>query len=229
MQVMKATDIPDSYKLDNDVAMPGFNPDVTAYEDAPPGKHIMEIVEYGIIPDSEVKYKGTVFILDKLQIKQVVCAGQPHAGASVMDWIPMPSGPINDFYANKWANFITKHGFALPPGKIVPAGFHPKQLIGTKALVTIGQGADQSGQPKVKDNGEPQYEVKLFGYDHVGNAPTAATAAAPVTNTKQPPARFANSRQAAPAQQSAGQAAATSTNATVGAGAGASAAPNFDL
>lgn len=169
----------DNYALPDIDAPEDLNADARPFEDAPPGSHIMEIHDFEIVADESFKIKGEQFILDQIRPKLRVVEGQPHAGASAMDFLPMPTGPMHTMLANRWANFIKRCGFNLPQGKLVPPGFHPKQLIGRRVRVDLQIQTDADGNAKTKRNGEPLIGVKLFGYDYADSkAPATATATA---------------------------------------------------
>lgn len=173
----------DNYTLPDIDAPEDLNPDARPFEDAPVGSHVMEIHDFEIVADQTFKVKGEQFILDQLRPKMRIIEGQPNAGAGIMDFIPMPTGPMHTMLANRWANFVKRAGFNLPQGKLVPPGFHPKQLIGRRIRVDVEMLTNQDGTPKLKDNGEPRHGVKLFGYDFA-DAPAPTTTPKPVTTTK---------------------------------------------
>lgn len=155
------------YELPENVAAPeGFDPDVEAFSDPPIGRHRFVIEGYDVAADHEFRIKGDTYILDQLRPKLRIPAGQPFAGASVMDFLPLPTGAMHQILANKWGQFIKRAGFQLKPGQLKPEGFKLGQIIGREIAADIEQQTDAAGQPKFKANGEPLVGVKFFGYDY---------------------------------------------------------------
>lgn len=176
VETMSAVDC-QNYQLPAVAAPADLNPNARPYFDAPAGWHLMEIHDFEVVPDKQFRIKGEQFILDELRPKFRVVDGQPHAGGSAMDFLPMPSGPMPTMLANQWAQFIVRCGFSLPPGLLAPAGFTPAQLIGKRVRVWIEHAKDGDGKLKYKPDGEPRFGVKFFGYDYASNHTADAAAA----------------------------------------------------
>lgn len=189
-----------------DTAAPAdFNPNAKGFEAAPVGEHLMEVFDFEIPKDAKrfgAKVDGVSadFYYYQLRPKLRIVSG-PHEGATIMDFIPIPpkEGGMATLHANEWANFIKSIGFDIPDGKLLPAGFNPSQMKGRRCMVKVVQ-AMKDGQPTLNKFGEPQTEVKFFGYSRVQSrpaasapqstaapaAPTTAKAAAPAPATKAP-------------------------------------------
>jgi len=209
-----------NYALPEDIAAPAdVDPNSLPFEDAPPGWHEMEITTLKIEPDRTFKNKKEGdCVLDQLQIGFRICEGEPHAGASVMDFMPMPSGPMNTMLANRWVSFLHRCGFDIPAGKLVPQGFKLEQLYGRRVLVCVEWSTDGDGRPKLKKNGvDRQNGVKLFGYDD----PKAKA------TRRSDPSQQDEAARAPAAQKSPG--AAPRTSRQPAAATAASSKPDFDL
>jgi len=156
------------------VAPDDFDPNAKAYVNAPAGDHIMEVDpdpnSYSLETGCECRVKdGPSVVLNKLWVRLRVCEGQPHAGATCLDFVAMPTPRIlmPAWYANRWGNFLKALGFVLPAGRLAPPDFNLDQLLGRRALVSLRQQTDNDKQPKFRNDGEPMIGVKLFGYSAV--------------------------------------------------------------
>lgn len=196
----------DSYQLPEIAAPEGTNPDVVAYMDAPAGDHLMEIYDFDIFADQTFRIKSEQFILDQLRPKMRIVEGRPHAGAGIMDFLPMPNGPMHVTLANRWTQFLKRCGFDIPQGRLAPAGFHPKQLIGRRLLVKVEHSTGSDGELKYKDNRDPRMGVKFFGYGyaHEADSPTFQAASGAVTVPQNRPATAPPKKSPPPVAAAAG-------------------------
>ncbi len=153
----------------------GFNADSESYRDAPVGDHLMELVDFEVCPEQDFRIKGDTCVLDQLRPKFRIVDGQPDAGATVMDFLPMPSGPMLTLLANRWGHFLKRLGFTLPAGQLLPAGFKLNDLIGKHCLVSVELATDGNGVPKLKNNGRPRMSVAFFGYGFADAKRSATT------------------------------------------------------
>lgn len=175
-----------------------FDPNAAAYKPAPPGTHLMEFTDAYEMSSAPKELRdrktGATCSLYQLRPKLRVVAGQPHAGAGIMDFIHLPTQgqTMLTWTANAWGNFMRAFGFPLANNPLWPPGFQLDHLIGKRALVTVEQQLDSDRNPKFKDNGEPLYGVKMFGYEPPtpGWQPSNGTPAAspPTRSAPTPPA-----------------------------------------
>lgn len=154
------------YQFGETVAPQGFDPNARGYEDAPIGVHVMEVTDAEIVTGKEFKADGQSYWLNQLKPRLAIAAGQPYAGATAMDFLPMPTPGIAmpAKLANRWANFLHSLGFSMPKDQVVPAGFKLKDIIGKRCKVRIVQQTDSDGTPKFKPDGTPRLGPKYFGY-----------------------------------------------------------------
>lgn len=200
---LKSTDII-SYEFGNTAAPEGFNPNATGYRDIPPGKHEVEVQDYKLHLNQELKGAKpdtNTYILHQLCVRLVIPAGHQDAGASALDFLPAPPQQGQTWpalQANRWANFVRSLGFDLPQGQTVPAemvaasraGRNPfEPLKGRRCMVTTCFKLDRdTKQPMLQDNGLPQIHVKYFGYEPVAANTQPTTQAAPPAAATQPAA-----------------------------------------
>lgn len=179
-----------TYRFDDCEVPQGYNPDEAGYRKPPIGQHVMKIdfQNSKVILDKEFKWTDQVtkqqqtYVLSQWQVRLVIADG-PHAGASITDFLPMPTPrcawPAG--LANQWANHLKGFGFAPPPNAVVPPGFNIKMLDGAFARVTIvgSRRRNQAGQfePVMDADGTQKVEVKMFGYSPLTEPPNKAAAA----------------------------------------------------
>jgi len=195
-ETIKAAEL-DSYDFGEATAPEGFDPNAEGREDAPVGKHVFIIKDFEIAPNNTFKGKDFgEWIGNQLRPKLVVADNQPHAGTSMMDFLPLPSAdaPMPKALANRFANFIRSFGFQPPPDRIVPKGFNLKDLIGKTGMAEI---VDDTYE------GKTRRKVKFFGYSPIdengksngagksggngksnGTKPTTTKPATPTATTK---------------------------------------------
>lgn len=162
-----------NYSLSDDsiVAPDEFDPDRKASFKPSPGWHEMIVKDFTVEINHDTPHKKGNQVLHQLRPFLTVASDQPEAGASLMDFLPMPSkGTVMlPHFANQWGNFIKGCGFELPvdqnTGKklLVPKGFKMGDLLGKRVRVKIEAKTDREGQP-VLFRGEPDMEVAYFGY-----------------------------------------------------------------
>ena len=153
-----------------DVAPPAdFDPNATGFNDPPVGKHLFEIIDIDVEADHDFG-RSHNYVGDQLRPKFVIPEGQPYAGSTIMDFLPMPT-PGRELpakLANRWGHFIKRLGFALPDGSLIPAELKSqglKAIMNRRCTATVVIATDQDRQPKTKADGTPQMQIKYFGYD----------------------------------------------------------------
>lgn len=154
------------YEFGDAMAPEGFDPEAAGYSDPTIGWHPFTIDEFWIEENKVFKGKDfDQYVGTQLRVRLKVPQGQPEAGASVLDFIPMPSPgrPMPRALANRWANFIAAFGFRPPTDKLVPAGFKLHSLIGAQGACEI-----------IEDEyeGKKRLKPKFFGYKPVSEMPT---------------------------------------------------------
>lgn len=181
----------DNYTFGNDPVPEGYNPDSQGFEDPPVGTHIFELTDFGIVESKEFKGKDfTSWVGNQIRPRLTIPAGQPNAGASILDFLPIPTKdrPMPKALANRWANFVRSLGFQLPSNSLIPPGFSisrdKNSLLPTPRLrcaVRIEE-EEYEGKKKIR--------VAYFGYkrvdEHNGTSASAvrrAAAPAPNSNT----------------------------------------------
>ena len=191
------------YELPEIAAPENFNPDVSGYVDPPVGKHDFVIAGFQIVPDHEFRIKGETYVLDQLRPQLRIEEGE-FAGASIMDFLPLPTGPMHEILANRWGQFVKRCGFSLKPGQLRPDNFKLQQLIKRKVAALVQIKTDQNGQQAIQSNGQPRMEVAFFGYDYPnGTAPQQPTTKKPSTTTL-PPKGDKNTKPESKADSAAG-------------------------
>lgn len=178
-----------SYDFGDTAAPPeGFDPNATGWTDPPPGIHLMKIDDYKVVCDKDFRWKDETFVLNQIRPQFVIPAGQPNAGAKVIDFLPMPT-PGRTWcagLANRWANFLKSLGFDVPATATVPAGFTLPQIMGHTASVTVALQTDRDGNPKLGNSGLQRVEVKFFGYSRPeASAPSTAGPSQPAPMKQQ--------------------------------------------
>jgi hypothetical protein len=131
-----------------------FDPDAKGTRDCPPGEHIMEVQTFAVEINHTFKWKDQAATLNQLRPILVIPDGQPCAGASVMDFLPLPTPgrTMPTGLANRWANFVRSLGFTLAKDSLIPAEFagHPKPLtllIGRRCIVQVEAQTNSDGTP----------------------------------------------------------------------------------
>lgn len=177
MAELKSNEIPENLDFGDDAPPEGYDPDAKGYEQAPIGEHLMVVADFAMADSQqEFKYKGQSYWLNQLRPRLEIVAGQPHAGASIRDMLPMPTRGQNwcAFLANRWAKFLTALGYDVSKA-VVPKGFSIHSIIGKRCRVKVELSVDADGQPR-EYRGEVQHRVALFGYEPAGGTPPAGTA-----------------------------------------------------
>ncbi len=178
-----------------------YNPDEQGYRKCPPGEHVMEFVgdETRFLTDQECHWKvdgvSQQFCLHQLYVKMRVAEG-PNSGATIMDFIHVPTfdqqnkvfRPMAAGHANKWANLLKGFGIAVEKGVLWPPGFRLEQLNGKRARVTVTVKMKDDA-PVLGKDGQPEVQVKMFGYRPVTEPAAGAPAksGAPVGAAPSPP------------------------------------------
>ena len=160
-QVIKASEI-EGYEFGNAAAPEGFDPEAHGYSDPTPGWHTFEITDFGIRENKSWNGKDFgAWTGNQLEPRLAIPKGQPEAGASVLDFIPMPTQgrPMPKSLANRWANFLTAFGFRPPADSLVPKGFKLHSLIGARGQAEI-ELDEYEGKKKLRP--------KFFGYKSLG-------------------------------------------------------------
>ena len=144
------------------------NPDRQAQRDLPPGDLRLVVKDFKVKPNHQFSWDKRYYVLH--QFRPILCGpdGLPYAGASIMDFLPLPT-PGQEWcagLAERWINFIRSLGFDVPKGHAVPAGFQLPQVVGRECLATI-QYQVQNKVVKTKDDGSPYTQVKMFSYARV--------------------------------------------------------------
>jgi hypothetical protein len=164
---VKAADI-DSYDFGDPVAPEGFDHDARGYADPSPGWHTFIISDFSIRANKNFNGKdfGT-WVGNQLEPRLVIPDGEPEAGASTLDFIPLPTPgqPMPKSLANRWANFLRAFGFQCPPDQLVPQGFRLHNLLnGPRGQCEIIED-EWEGKKKMKP--------RFFGYRPLGEAAAA--------------------------------------------------------
>lgn len=163
----------------------GFDPNASGYRKPPLGEHLMRIdfAASKVVLNKEFKWKDQItqqqqtYVLSQWQPRMLIVDG-PHAGASITDFLPMPTPgqtwPVG--LANQWGKHLTGFGFPPPVDKSVPDGFNLKKLDGAMARVTVvakRKKNQSTGQYEVDIDvdGTPKVEVKMFGYRSLTEPP----------------------------------------------------------
>lgn len=164
----------------------GFDPDARGYTEMPVGIHVVYVADAELFSRKEFNERvggnPMTYILNQIRPRLCIASG-PHAGATMIDFLPMPTPglPIGRMSANRWANFIGAFGFRAPSGALVPPGFSLRSLLGSAesgpwAQVEVVFDV-RNGQPQTRPDGTPQKKVKLFGYSHPATTATTAASA----------------------------------------------------
>lgn len=155
----------------------GYNPDVSGYENAPVGWNKMVVVDYEIVKNHtwSVKDRSTGqsrdYLLNQIRPRLEVAEGQPHAGASCLEFLPLPTPGQNmpTFLANRWGQFLHAMGFTTPEGRLVPQGFKLDQILNRPLMVKVIQQTDGNGNPKRNKQGEIMTGPALFGFKSIAD------------------------------------------------------------
>jgi len=171
----------------------GFDPNAEGWRQIPEGLHEVGMIlgDNGTSVHSNHTFKLRnvgEFCLNQLRPKLRVVSGQ-HAGATIMDFLPMPtpeaSLPWPKELANVWANFARAWGGDILAGMTTPLGFALTEayFASRTCIIKVVPDFDEHKARKTTKGGEPQNRVAFFGYSRVPAggfkpcpSPTAPTA-----------------------------------------------------
>lgn len=186
-----------------------FDPDGNDMRRPGVGRHRCKIIaeETRFIPDHNCTWNKENYCLHQIWPLIEVTAG-PDKGARIRDFLHIPTWdekdnayrPMAQGQENRWGNFMKSLGFPVDQSCLWPTGFRLPQ-IGNREFEVDIVAKMKDGQPVLR-NGEPDVQVKMFGYHALGSAAPAASSRA----TANAPARTAPAAPTSP-----GSAAAPST------------------
>lgn len=175
----------DNYDFGDAVAPDGFDPDAQGYATPTPGVHMFYVADFRITQFKTFNGKDFgQWTGHQLEPRLVIPRGQLEEGASLFDYIPMPTPGTSmpRSLANRWANFLRGLGFRCPPDRLVPAGFKLQDILNGPCCMAECYEDTYEGKTRIK--------VRLFGYSPVdaaqpnragngnGNGPNKANRAA---------------------------------------------------
>jgi hypothetical protein len=182
--VIKASEL-DTYDFGDPVAPEGFDPEARGYSDPSPGWHVFELRDFSIRQNKVYTVKGEQWAGNQLEPRFVIPEGEEEAGASVLDFLPLPGNGMLTMLANRWANFVRGMGIQLPPGKLIPAGFQLSDLLNGNDPAHPTRPFRRVAAEVILDEyeGKKRLKIKLFGYKPMSEyrptgAPPPASAAA---------------------------------------------------
>lgn len=179
----------DSFPFGDEAPPAGFDPNAKGYENIEkPGNYVLEVDDFKICPNHPFRYKDEnkveqTWVGHQLRPMLVIPDGSPQAGASIMDFLPIPTkgaAPMPPQLANRWANFLRGCGFKVPQSAYIPPGFKIHDILKKRTGVRI--------EMRDTDKG-PRASIKYMGYETVEESLARTTStAAPVPTTNKPAA-----------------------------------------
>ena len=150
----------------------GTDPDATGYLDPPIGFHLFDVEGGTMHTNHEFRDGQETYYANQFRPKLVIPKGQPHAGCSMMDFLPLPleGQTVSARLMNRWLNFMRGCGYIVPKGASAPTGFSLVEFgrkPSRQVVADIRYDVDQSGNRKLKDDGTPRVKVAFFGYHPV--------------------------------------------------------------
>jgi hypothetical protein len=162
----------ESYQFGEKKAPKGFDPDIMGWRDPSVGLHLLRFDDFNVRTSKEFRIKDRAtgeyqtIVANQLEPRLVCADGDPDAGASVIDFIPLPGNydlPVR--LANQWGQFLKSFGFDLPDGELVPsADFKLSDMKNRVCVGDIAKQVDADGNIKQKRDGTDRVGVKMFGY-----------------------------------------------------------------
>lgn len=182
-QLFKASEIDfDEFDVPDIEAGAEFNPDGGGFRDPTPGPHVFFVKDFALKANNNFRLRGETYILHQIRPVLEVAPGQQQAGATIMDFLPMPTPgqEMPSLYLNQWCNFLRGLGFKFPKGRTKPEGFRLDQIIGRKVMAVVEFKLDADKNRVEKPGGGYAVNVKFFGYSPTepGAAPPTQTPAA---------------------------------------------------
>jgi hypothetical protein len=147
----------------------GATADASGFLDPPIGYNLYEIADFEIVMKHPHKDSKETYVAAQLRPRLRIPDGQPLAGATIMDFLPMPLAgeTVSTRLMNRWLNFLKAAGFVMPNGPIVvaaPPGFSPVHLKGKRLVAKTQYQTDADKQVMMTPEGSPRLQIAFFGY-----------------------------------------------------------------